>query len=98
MFTQGYQNIYCSFSGIKYVEVQSLNQFLSGSSRSEDKLRINVAAADLEIMEDTPKNGDCFFEAVSSQLRRLGMIEKVASKLRTEVVGMLMDHPYIEVG
>ncbi|XP_063411137.1 uncharacterized protein LOC134694073 [Mytilus trossulus] len=50
----------------------------------------------LEYSTPTPKNGDCFFEAVSDQLIRLGLQRQNPAVLRQNVIDFLEHNPALE--
>ncbi|KAL3889408.1 hypothetical protein ACJMK2_001752 [Sinanodonta woodiana] len=59
-------------------------------SCSESTLEANCLSVGLELHGETPADGNCFFEAVSSQLRRLNcVVQKSPQQLRQEVVAFM---------
>lgn len=61
------------------------------------KLKSNCHAVGLAFSDDTPRDGNCFFHAVSCQLGRLGLDEKEPLQLRIEVVDYLKENRTSEV-
>ncbi|CAG2214046.1 OTUD3 [Mytilus edulis] len=59
---------------------------------AENKLKENCRALNLTFRNETPRNGNCLFEAVSSQLRDLGLRERSAEEMRQEVIDYLMEN------
>ncbi|KAL3889413.1 hypothetical protein ACJMK2_001757 [Sinanodonta woodiana] len=69
---------------------------LAGSS-NESTLEANCLSVGLELHGETPADGNCFFEAVSSQLRRLNcVVQKTPQQLRQEVVTFLRTNRVIQ--
>ncbi|KAL3889410.1 hypothetical protein ACJMK2_001754 [Sinanodonta woodiana] len=59
-------------------------------SCSESTLEANCLSVGLELHGETPADGNCFFEAVSSQLQRLNcVVRKSPQQLRQEVVAFM---------
>jgi len=78
------------------------NELLKALTRNEDdeigaKLKSNCYAVGLAFSDETPRDGNCFFHAVSCQLRRLGLDEKEPLQLRIEVVDYLKENRKFEV-
>lgn len=61
------------------------------------KLKSNCHAVGLTFSDVTPRDGNCFFHAVSCQLGRLGLDEKEPLQLRIEVVDYLKENRTSEV-
>ena len=61
------------------------------------KLKSNCHAVGLAFSDETPRDGSCFFHAVSSQLGRLGLDEKEPLQLRIEIVDYLKENRKFEV-
>lgn len=61
------------------------------------KLKSNCHSVGLAFSYDIPRDGNCFFHAVSCQLGRLGLDEKGPLQLRIEVVAYLKEHRTFEV-
>lgn len=66
----------------------------------EQKLKKNCHDNGLEYLGDTPRNGDCFFEAITSQLSRIGALESGSAlqpvQLRLKVSEYIQQHPTYE--
>jgi hypothetical protein len=63
-----------------------------------ERLQTNCTAADLQFRGITPGNGNCFFEAVSSQIERLSLPRVSPQELRATVTQFLLDNRMIQVG
>ena len=67
----------------------------------EQKLKKNCHDNGLEYLGDTPRNGDCFFEAITAQLSRIGALESESAlqpvQLRRKVSEYIQQHPTYEV-
>ena len=67
----------------------------------EHKLKENCRDNGLEYLGDTPGNGDCFFEAIASQLSRIGVPQLgpplPALQLRLKISEYIRQHPTYEV-
>ena len=61
------------------------------------ELKSNCRDVGLTFSDETPKDGNCFFHAVSCQLGRLGLNEKEPLRLRIEVVDYLKENRTFEV-
>ena len=61
------------------------------------KLKSNCYAVGLTFSDETPRDGNCFFHAVSCQLGRLGLDDKEPLQLRIEVVDYLKKNRTFEV-
>ena len=61
------------------------------------KLKSNCHAVGLAFSGDTPRDGNCFFHAVSCQLEGLGLDKKKPLQLRIEVVDYLKENRTSEV-
>ena len=64
---------------------------------TEQRLKENCWENGLEFHGLTPRNGDCFFEAIASQLRRIGAQESSSVQLRHEVTEYIRQHPTYDV-
>ena len=80
------------FLGKSCYDPDDLYQFLTQSNVSyeeqhaiEQRLKENCRENSLEFHGLTPGNGDCFFEAIASQLRRIGAQQSSSLQLRHEV-------------
>ena len=56
------------------------------------KLKSNCYAFGLAFSDETPRDGNCFFHAVSCQLGRLDLDKKEPLQLRIEVVDYLKEN------
>ncbi|KAL3888210.1 hypothetical protein ACJMK2_000586, partial [Sinanodonta woodiana] len=79
-----------------------LHQFLQKSQQAafsnQSTLEANCLSLGLELHGETPANGNCFFEAVSSQLRRLNcVVQKSPQELRQEVAAFIRANIVIQV-
>ena len=63
----------------------------------EQRLKENCTENGLEYHGQTPGNGDCFFEAIASQLRRIGANHSSSALLRKQVAEYIQQHPTYEV-
>ena len=63
----------------------------------EQRLKENCRENGLEFHGLTPGNGDCFFEAIASQLRRIGAQQSSSVQLRHEVMEYIRQHPTYDV-
>ena len=63
----------------------------------EKRLKENCRENGLEYHGQTPGNGDCFFEAIASQLRRIGANHCSSALLRKQVTEYILQHPTYEV-
>ena len=61
------------------------------------QLEKNCKQAGVEIRHNTPKDGNCFFHAVSDQLQRLENWHVTAEDLRGKVVGFMKNKPNLQV-
>ena len=78
------------------------NELLKALTRNEDdeigaKLKSNCHSVGLAFSDETPRDGNCFFHAVSCQLGRLDLDEKEPLQLRIEVVDYLKENRKFEV-
>ena len=67
----------------------------------EQKLKDNCRDHGLEYLGETPRNGDCFFEAIASQLSRIGVSQSrpllAPLQLRLKVSEYIRQHPTYKV-
>ena len=67
----------------------------------EQKLKENCSDNGLEYHGNTPGNGDCFFEAIASQLSRIGAAQSGSAisplQLRVKVSEYIRQNPTYEV-
>ena len=63
----------------------------------EKKMNENCRESGLEYHGQTPGNGDCFFEAIASQLRRIGAEHSSSAQLRQQVTEYIRQHPTYEI-
>ena len=63
----------------------------------EKRLKENCIENCLEYHGQTPSNGDCFFEAIASQLERIGAKRHSSALLRKQVTKYILQHPTYEV-
>lgn len=78
------------------------NELFKALTGNEDdtigtKLKSNCYAVGLAFSDETPRDGNCFYHAVSSQLGRLGLDEKEPLQLRIGVVDYLKENRTYEV-
>ncbi|CAC5399636.1 unnamed protein product [Mytilus coruscus] len=59
---------------------------------AEKRLKENCRNLNLTFRNETPRNGNCFFDAVSSQMRDLGLRERSAEEMRQNVIDYLMEN------
>ena len=64
---------------------------------NEQRLKENCRENSLEFHGLTPGNGDCFFEAIASQLRRIGAQQSSSVQLRHDVTEYIRQHPTYDV-
>ena len=64
---------------------------------NEQRLKENCRENGLEFHGLTPGNGDCFFEAIASQLRRIGAQQSSSVQLRHDVTEYIRQHPTYDV-
>ena len=69
----------------------------SDQRSAQDILLDHISLLGLEYSTPTPGNGDCFFEAISDQLERLGKQKQSAHDLRRNVVSFCRQNPTIQV-
>ena len=73
------------------------NELLNALTRNEDDtigatLKSNCYAVGLAFSDETPRDGNCFYHAVSSQLGSLGLDENEPLQLRIGVVDYLKEN------
>lgn len=68
-----------------------------GTEEAEKRLKENCRNLNLTFRNETPRDGNCFFDAVSSQLRGLGLREKSAEEIRENVIDYLMENRNFQV-
>ncbi|XP_052097435.1 uncharacterized protein LOC127732440 [Mytilus californianus] len=61
-----------------------------------ERLKRNCSSHGLEYRGQTPGNGNCFFEAITCQLDRIGADVIAPEQLRTNVVNYISTHPSFE--
>ena len=64
---------------------------------NEQRLKENCRENSLEFHGLTPGNGDCFFVAIASQLRRIGAQQSSYVQLRHDVTEYIRQHPTYDV-
>lgn len=64
---------------------------------AENRLKENCHDLNLSFRNETPRNGNCLFEAVASQLGDLGIREMTAQDMRQEVIEYLMQNRDFQV-
>ena len=64
---------------------------------TEQRFEENCRQNGLELHGLTPHNGDCFFEAIASQLRRIGVHQTSSAVLRWKVTYYICNHLTYEV-
>ncbi|VDI59362.1 Hypothetical predicted protein [Mytilus galloprovincialis] len=64
----------------------------SDAEEAEKRLKENCLNLNLTFRNETPRNGNCFFDAVSSQLKDLGLKERSAEEIRKNVIDYLMEN------
>ena len=62
-----------------------------------ERLKSNCSAIGVEFRGITPGDGNCFFDAISCQLRRLGLDPVGPNQLRKDVVDYISTHQSFEV-
>ncbi|KAL3887952.1 hypothetical protein ACJMK2_000337 [Sinanodonta woodiana] len=75
---------------------QRLKKSQQAALSSQSTLEANCLSLDMVLHGETPADGNCFFEAVSNQLRRL-TVQKSPQELRQEVVAFMRDNRVIQV-
>ena len=98
-------NHYRSFSGKGCDNPEALQRILILSWEKikehhdiEQKLKDNCRKNGYEFHGETPRDGNCFFEAIASQLNRINAEKRYSSKqLRQEITEYILQHPTIEV-
>lgn len=68
-----------------------------GSNNTFELLLKNIKDVGLEFSTPTPGNGDCFFEAVSDQLKRLHLPYQNPIQLRHSVVKFCKENATLKV-
>ncbi|XP_071123935.1 uncharacterized protein [Mytilus edulis] len=63
-----------------------------GTEEAEKRLKENCRNLNLTLRNETPRDGNCFFDAVSSQLRDHGLRERSAEEIRENVIDYLMEN------
>lgn len=66
------------------------------NNNTKDNLLSNIHEIGLQYSTPTPGNGNCFFEAVSDQLKRLGLPLQNASDLRSKVIAFCKENPILK--
>lgn len=67
------------------------------SNNTEEILHANIHEIGLEYGTPTPGNGNCFFEAVRDQLKRLELPLISAYQLRLNIIKFCRDNPILKV-
>ncbi|KAL3889183.1 hypothetical protein ACJMK2_001533 [Sinanodonta woodiana] len=76
---------------------QLLQKSQQAGSSSQSTLEATCLSVGLELHGETPADGNCFFEAISSQLRRLNcVVQKSPQELRQEVVAFMRTNRVIQ--
>ncbi|KAL3889371.1 hypothetical protein ACJMK2_001715, partial [Sinanodonta woodiana] len=76
---------------------QILQKSQQAISSSQPTLEANCLSVGLKFHGETPADGNCFFEAVSSQLRRLNcVVQQSPQQLRQEVVAFMRNNRVIQ--
>ncbi|KAL3889191.1 hypothetical protein ACJMK2_001539, partial [Sinanodonta woodiana] len=76
---------------------QLLQKSQQAGSSSQSTLEANCLSVGLEVHDETTADGNCFFEAVSSQLWRLNcVVQKSPQQLRQEVVVFMRNNRVIK--
>ncbi|KAL3889375.1 hypothetical protein ACJMK2_001719 [Sinanodonta woodiana] len=76
---------------------QILQKSQQAGSSSQSTLKANCMSVGLELHGETPADGNCLFEAVSSQLQRLNcIVQKTPQHLRQEVVAFMRTNRVIQ--
>ncbi|KAK3607771.1 hypothetical protein CHS0354_040675 [Potamilus streckersoni] len=77
---------------------QVLKKSTQVASSKQKTLEENCQRVGLKFHGETPGNGNCFFEAVSSQLQRLNCaVQKSAQQLRQDVVAFMKANAILQV-
>jgi hypothetical protein len=66
-------------------------------NNTESILLSNIKDIGLEYSTPTPGDGNCFFEAVSDQLKRLGLPPQNAQMLRSNIVQYCKENSVLKV-
>ncbi|KAL3888019.1 hypothetical protein ACJMK2_000403, partial [Sinanodonta woodiana] len=87
--------------GVTCPDPKLLCQILQKSQQavfsSQSTLEANCLSVELELHDETPADGNCFFEAVSSQLRRLNcIVQKSPQELRQEVAAFMRTNKVLQ--
>ena len=93
---------YNFISGKNCTDPIQLGQFLhQGHNNRQDtsttRLKSNILSLGLQYGQLTPSNGNCFFEAVCDQLKRVGQPPLSPQQLRQHVVNYIRANPVLEV-
>ena len=84
-------------AGVHCLSPSLVKERLGKSLSSADRLAENLLQVGLSLYTAIPGDGNCFFEAIRSQLRRLQICELSALQLRTDVVAFLRQNTAIQV-
>ena len=81
----------------RYSTVADVMRLTQHQSNSAERLTENCTFFQLQSVGSIPGDGNCFFHAISHQLKRLNVQNQSPSELRKLVVNYLRENPQIQV-